>query len=264
MIRLVELLDETWASALTLGASLDESDWTLPTGCPGWTVFDQFAHLAGFEAGLTSRAEPPHVLAPALAAGKDDFGVMVETQIDRRRGLAPAAVLAELGALATERAAFYRAAAAQGEETEVPGVGGLQPLRRALPVRLADVWIHEQDIRRAIGRPGHDDGAAAETVIGQLLGGLRGVLPRVPGLVEGSVVVLSVHGPAGSSVSYQLSDGRARAAEAGASPAVTLRFPPDQFVALAAGRSDAAPTSVAVSGDAALGEAILARMTITP
>lgn len=264
MISLVDLLEETWASVGALGAALDASDWTRPTGCPGWTAFDQFAHLAGFEAGLTSRAEPPHALAPALAAGKDEFGIMVETQVDRRRGLAPALVLAELAALAAERAAFYRAAAVQGDDTEVPGVGGPQPLRLALPVRLADVWIHEQDIRRAVGRPGHDDGPAAAAAIGQLLAGVRGALARVPGLIDGAVVSLSVDGPAGASVSYRLADSRARVTDTADPPVVSLRFAPDQFVALAAGRSDGDPASVTISGDTALGQAIVARMAITP
>jgi uncharacterized protein (TIGR03083 family) len=265
MVAMVPLLEATWASLGKLGAGLHAADLARPTGCPGWTVFDQFAHLAGFEAALAGRVDPPIDLPAAVAEGKDDFGQMVERQVAVRRGRPFAEILAELAAVAAERVPFYRQAAAAGDDTVVPGPFGDQPLKRMLPVRLADVWIHEQDIRRALGPAGQAavGGQAAAAVITQLLGALRGVLAGV--CPDGTLVALTVEGPAGGAAQYAVRGGRVGdATPADGDPAVSLRFAPEQFVALAAGRTDADARSVAVAGDQALAAAILARMAVTP
>jgi hypothetical protein len=42
----VENLAVVWASVDELCAGLPDSDWDLPTGCPGWTVKDHLSHLS--------------------------------------------------------------------------------------------------------------------------------------------------------------------------------------------------------------------------
>ena len=45
---------------------------------------------------------------------------------------------------------------------DVLGVmGNPVPADRSLPIRVFDLWAHEQDVRIAIGRPGNEDGPAA-------------------------------------------------------------------------------------------------------
>ena len=44
-LPLVEHLATTWASVDELCAGLTDAEWATPTGCPGWTVQDQVAHL---------------------------------------------------------------------------------------------------------------------------------------------------------------------------------------------------------------------------
>ena len=102
--------------------------------CPGWSVRDVLAHLTGLCAD---------VLAGNIAgAATDDW---TAAQVEARRHLDVAAVLAEWAQVAPTFAAML---------DDFPGWYGRMV--------LADVTVHEQDIRGALGRPGARDTAALE------------------------------------------------------------------------------------------------------
>ena len=44
---LIGLLDAVWTSISAVCEGLTDDQWALPTGCPGWTVQDQVAHMIG-------------------------------------------------------------------------------------------------------------------------------------------------------------------------------------------------------------------------
>ncbi len=46
---------------------------------------------------------------------------------------------------------------------------GMAPYRRFMEIRVFDCWLHEQDIRSAIGRPGHEDGPCAEMSVDEVV-----------------------------------------------------------------------------------------------
>jgi hypothetical protein len=46
----IENLGIVWASVDRLCSGLPDSQWDLPTGCPGWTVKDQVSQLVDYEA----------------------------------------------------------------------------------------------------------------------------------------------------------------------------------------------------------------------
>jgi len=109
-----------------LVADLDDATWEQPVpGCPGWTVHDVLAHLVGVtDDGLHGNMEGAP--GPAWTAA----------QVEKRRGVANAAMLAEWDANAE---AFAEALTAFNI---LPGV--------------LDVLTHEQDLRGALGEPGGD------------------------------------------------------------------------------------------------------------
>ena len=47
--QLVDLMEHVWTSIGDLCSVLTEAEWKTPTDCPGWSVQDQIAHLAGSE-----------------------------------------------------------------------------------------------------------------------------------------------------------------------------------------------------------------------
>jgi len=132
-------------------------------------------------------------------------------------------------------------------------------------VRVFDCWIHEQDLRRAVGRPGNRDGAAEVLILDRAAAALGFVLGRQVKPPEGTSVVWEVTGPLARTVSVAIEGGRGRALESPPSvPGVVLTLDAETFWRLGCGRIDPvealADGSVALAGDEALGRAVVAAM----
>ncbi len=127
--------------------------------------------------------------------------------------------------------------------------------------RPLDIWMHEQDVRRATGRPGGLDSVAAQHTTDYLLEGFGFVLARKAGAAPGTTALVDVDGSA--PIAFTVNDaGRGeRLPELPSRPTVTLRTDRESYVVLAGGRRHAA---VDVEGDRELGQRILAVMATTP
>ena len=66
------------------------------------------------------------------------------------------------------------------------------PYREFMRVRVMDSWVHEQDIRVATGRPGHDSGPAAQLSIDRLCVGHAVRRGQAGGSARGSVGAVRV------------------------------------------------------------------------
>ena len=143
-----------WQSISELAESFSDEDWKTVTECPGWTVQDQVVHIIGIERTLLGDPTPEVDLPSDLPHVKNDVGAMNEAWIESRRGHSGAEVLAEFREVTAER--LRRVSAMSDDElgAPTPSPVGEVPYRDFLAVRVFDSWIHEQDIRRALGRPG--------------------------------------------------------------------------------------------------------------
>ena len=193
----VGILAEQWQATLALLGVLEAVEWDLPSECPGWTVRDVVSHMVGTERSLLgdpeperSSPDPAHVRNPVgagneawVAARRSSPGVEVAARVPGRDRPPPgrAARLA-LGAL---------------DETGASPVG-VVPYREFMRVRVMDCWVHEQDIRVATGRPGHEDGPAARLSFDRLVSGLPFVVGKQAAAPDGSAVRFDVRGPAGA------------------------------------------------------------------
>jgi uncharacterized protein (TIGR03083 family) len=144
---------------------------------------------------------------------------------------------------------------------------GEGPYRRFMEIRLFDCWVHEQDIRRALGRDGHLDGPIAEHSVHKIAAAAGYVIGKKAAAPEGSTVVIDVHGPTTLVVPVVV-EGRARVLdEAPADPTVTLHLDTATYVALGCGRWDADRAleegDVRVVGDEVLGRAVLENLSFT-
>ncbi len=130
--------------------------------------------------------------------------------------------------------------------------------------RPLDVWMHEQDVRRATGRPGGLDTVQAQHTIDYLAESMGYVLAKKAGAPVGTS--LSVHVEGCAPVGVEIGDdGRGRAlSTAPVDPTVALHLDRDSFVRLAGGRCAAEPGAVRVEGDQELGQRVLAAMATTP
>ena len=266
MTESIEHLAALWSSLDELCADLTEEQWKTPTGCPGWTVQDQLSHLIDYEARAVGKPAPEHKAAD-VSHTKNDLGVTNEDGVDARRGLPGADVLAEFRSVTADRLAQLRALTPADLEREVTTPAGPGTVADMLTLRVMDTWSHEQDIRRAMGRPGNEDSPAADYAVDYFCRFLPIVVARRAEPADGDVVAFEIGARPPLVVSVR--DGKGSVAD-GASdagsvaPTVALRMPTGTFGALIGGRSDVDRGTVSVEGDQALGERVLSAIGFMP
>ena len=100
-----------------------------------------------------------------------------------------------------------------------------------LKVRVFDCWIHEQDIRRAVGEPGHLRGPVVDIALERFEGALGYVVGKKAAAPDGSTVVFRSDDGPGRSIAVHV-DGRARVVDAvPVDPTVRLGLPFETFIA---------------------------------
>lgn len=255
--------EQTVRSSLGLAAVLEPADWDRPTECPGWTVKDQFSHLVGVERGLLGDPEP-QVEVPAFDHLRNDFGTFLEAAVHTRRAVPGPEVAAELAATLDRRLA------------QLPGIdpdrnlvlpnGKEGPYRRFMAFRAMDCWTHEQDVRRAVGRPGNLDAPAAHCLWSILGKGLPLVVARRAKAEPGTSVLFTITGPPSFRSAITVGADR-RAVPADPEPAeftAELAMDLETYVRLAAGRCTPNAVTVEAKGDRDLADRVLAGMGLTP
>lgn len=262
MDPVVDLLEREWQSIVELCQSLRDDEWDAPTDCPGWSVKDNISHLIGIENMLRGApSDPPIDERPAHV--RNDIGAFNEAAIAARRDRTGPDVLAEFQAVAAERLATLRALPDEKWDEIGPTPTGPGPYRHFMRMRAFDSWVHEQDIRRAVARPGHIDGPVVDLVLAwhrRNLGYVVGKRAKAP---EGSVVAFDVVDQNGSRVERNVlavRDGRAVEADEATEVDTELQCDVETYNALLCGRWTASDAQrdgrLRITGDTALGRQI--------
>jgi uncharacterized protein (TIGR03083 family) len=262
-------LDEVWTALATLGAGLDDTEWNAPTSCPGWPVSAHYAHVVGTESILLGRPNPE---APAERADhvRNDIGGFNEAWVASLASEPRESVLARFAEVTSAR---REALAAMGEDdfnadswTPI----GPSTYRRFMQIRVFDCWVHEQDIRYAVGRPGHDDGQVAEQSVDEVVRALGYIVGKKAAAEPGSSLRISLTGPVRRDIDVAVVDGRARVVDSvTGSPTATLALSSIAFTRLACGRVvapsvlDGAYGGVTLGGDTTLALRILSSLPFT-
>ena len=257
----IDNLDTTWRSLLELCGSLTEDEWKRPTGCPGWSVQDQVAHLIDYESRAMGRPAPPE-RSLARPHTKNELGEGNEVGVELRRSRTGEEVLAELREVTAARLAQLRGLTDEDLAREVQTPAGPGTVADMLRLRVMDTWSHEQDIRRALGRPGHEDGPAVDESVEYFARFLPIVVAKRAAAPDGSTVVLQIGARHRSAVAVEGGKGRLRD-DVPPEPTVRLTMPATTFAALVGGRSDA-PDDVVIEGDAELGARVVACLGFMP
>src|SRR5690606_3949220 len=145
----------TWSSLVELCSSLTELEWKTPTGCPGWTVQDNVSHIIDYESGALGGPRPHAAMPLDQAHVRNDPGGGCGHGAGIRRRLWGEAVLIVLREVVAARASQLHSLTAEDVADEVQTPAGPGSVADVLTLRVMDAWSHEQDIRRAVGRPGH-------------------------------------------------------------------------------------------------------------
>ena len=158
-------------------------------------------------------------------------------------------------------------AAAWDAESFTPA--GPDTYGRFMRIRTFDTWVHEQDVRDAVGRPGGEAGPAAELAFEEIVSAMGFIIAKKVGAPPGSQIAVELTGPAARTILVEVPEGEgARAAVVGrlsGPPTVTLRMPAGVFARLAGGRVGPAMVrqQIEVAGDDELGARILADLAYT-
>ncbi len=262
----VDLLGSVWRSIDDLCADLSEQEWKTPTDLPGWSVQDNVSHMVGTERMLAGET-PPEADLPETPHVRNQIGSFNEQWVHPRRELPGADVLAEFREV-TDRRLDQLGAMSTDDFDEVGFTPeGEAPYRDFMQIRVFDCWQHEQDIRRALDRPGNLDSPAASHAIDRIIGAMGYIVGKRAAAPQGSTVVFCVEGPVERVVAVGV-DGRAALLDSPPpEPTVRITLDTETYNALACGRWSGEHARsggrVTVEGDEALGRQIVDNMAYT-
>jgi uncharacterized protein (TIGR03083 family) len=276
-----DALAETWGSLADACHELSSAEWALPTECPGWDVKDQLSHLIGIERTITGDS-PPTWDGPLGPHVKNDFAASNEPWIAVRRSRSGPEVYAEFVDVTTRRLDQM------GELTEEgwAAVGwspiGQQPHAVFMEVRVFDSWVHEQDARRALDRPGGSGGRASAMALDRVQGAMGFVVAKQAACPDGTAVrfdltglgrdarsfTVAVAGGRGSLLEHaeqnRSAPGVGRGSENAGTATVRIALSAIDFVRLGCGRATVeqleAAGGIGLEGDAVVGMRVLDNM----
>ena len=193
---------------LTLLGSLTEADWLAPTVCPGWTVHDLTAHIVhdylrrlsagrdGWSAGWTP--VPDAELAPVLNRANDEF-------VATARGLSPRVLIALLAGFGPQLDEYWSTIDPDATGVSVSWAVPDAPAPAWLDVarEYTELWVHQQQIRSAVGRPGADSRPLTYPVIDTFLR----ALPQALADADGASVTVRVTAPVDDAWTARRGDG---------------------------------------------------------
>jgi uncharacterized protein (TIGR03083 family) len=265
----VDLFADERDRLLDLLESLPQPQWDLPTACPGWSVKDVVAHIFGDDLNNLSGGRDHHRSAPFEGSGWTDLVAFVnernEAWVDALRRLSPRALIELLGFSGSRLQAYFRSLDPMAIGPNVAWAGrGEQPMWLHLAREYTERWLHQMQMREAVGAPGLYEWGLFHPVLDTF----AQALPVAYGATEapaGTHVRVDVRGDAGGRWSLVREAGRwvlAREVETAASAIVRLDqvtawklwtkgMPPQQAQAL-----------VQIEGDLSLGEPVLRAVAI--
>jgi uncharacterized protein (TIGR03083 family) len=264
--QVVDALAATWASLAGVLRSLEPGDWKRPTALPGWDVQANVSHIIGTEAMLAGQPTPAATIDRAVATHvRNDIGELNEAWVVALAGETPAAMLARFDELTTARLATLGAMTDAEWDADGFTPAGRDSYGRFMRIRVFDCWLHEQDIRDAVGRPGHESGPAVVLTLDELATGLGFVVGKRAAAPPGLRLTIEATGASGRTFHVEVGERAVVVPALSGPPTVTLAMPVGVLTRLAAGRVRSADVAgrVMVTGDRRLADAVLANLAFT-
>ncbi|QHC20131.1 maleylpyruvate isomerase family mycothiol-dependent enzyme [Streptomyces sp. GS7] len=247
---------------------LVEGEWSRATDLPGWSVRDVVSHVIGLECEMLGDPRPIHTLPRDLYHVRSESARRMEVQVDVRRHHTAPEMLSELEYTVIRRSRQLRNESRQPDAVVRSPLGEERTLEFVLEQRAFDVWVHEQDLRRALGKPGNPDSPGAHVARDLLVRVLPGIVAKRAQAPADSAVVFDITGPVEFMRTVRVgADGKATIdGSVSLGPTVTLAMDWDAFHRLACGRVRPAAIAgqIKIDGDHELAQAILDHFAVTP
>ncbi|WP_217545877.1 maleylpyruvate isomerase family mycothiol-dependent enzyme [Streptomyces sp. GbtcB6] len=246
---------------------LVEGEWNRRTPCPGWSVRDVVSHVIGLDCEMLGDPRPIHTLPRDLYHVTNEAQRYMEMQVDVRRHHTAPEMTSELEYTVIRRNRQLR------NESREPGHLVRGPMSKEITLEKAmrnhafNVWVHEQDLRAALGRPGNLDSPGAQIARDVLLGELPRVVAKDADAPRSSAVIFDVHGPIEflRTIRIDIQGRGTLEATPALGPAAIFTLDWETYVRLACGRTtpDAVADRVKAEGDQELTTAILRNFAVT-
>lgn len=251
---------DAWQESLRaiIDLDLDEQQGRLETSLPGWRVRDILAHLVHIEEVTAFGEAPRDGGATAVTTAYTQAGVdeLAETPVAELIERLQTALSTRLGQLTPPPAD----PAAPADRT--PG-GVTWNWQTLLNNRALDAWMHEQDIRRAIGREGGLDSLGLQLTVRSLASALPFIVGKRARIEEGQPVRFVIDDRVAIDRTITVGDD-GRAADTDAEPHATISMSAETFTRLAGGREPLETFEVSIEGDREIAARVLANFAVTP
>jgi len=262
----VGLLQGEYRALADLCTALAPGQWDTPTCLPGWTVRDTLSHIIGTEALLLG--EPaPDVDVSQLTHMRNPIAEANERWVEALRGTSGPEMVARLEDVTGRRLAQLDACTQ--EAFDAPSwtpVGRDETYGRFMRIRHFDCYLHEQDMRLALGMTARETVGDLGSVLDEVATGLGYIVGRRAALPEGTRLRIDLTGPLPRTYLVNV-DGRAAVVESlDGEPTVGIELPSARYLRLTGGRHDpgvAPEDGVRITGDRELGARLVANMSFT-
>jgi uncharacterized protein (TIGR03083 family) len=254
---IINLLKKEWVIIYDLLNGLDSIQFDLQSECPGWTIKDLLSHIIGTELMLLGNPDPrisnyrfpPHV--------KNPIGEFNEYSVEKRRNTNPAIVLAEFKEVTEKRVDQLRSFTKQDFDKVGFSPIGDAPYRDFMYIRLMDCYVHEQDMRYVLNKPGNSDSEIAQICFKKMVDQLPKVVAKKAGASEKSIVKFELRDPNIDTYYVTVIDGRGVFTEPSQVCSATVTLKRQDFLRLCCGRTKFSDDlALQTSGDSALINAI--------
>lgn len=263
---LVELLRGEFAALSALCSTLAKEDWDVPTCLPGWTVRDVLSHVIGTEAMLCGEPQPDADISH-LDHMRNPIAEANEQWVESMRTWSGPELLARFDDVTGRRMVTLDAMTQQ--EFDAPSwtpAGPDETYGRFMRIRHFDCFMHEHDIRSAVGAPAREVPDDVTSAVDEVSTGLGYIVGRRAAMPDGTSVRIDLDGAVTRTFLVKV-DGRAALVDALDGPAtVGLTLAAMLFLRLTGGRDDRAgppAPEIVFSGDRALGERLAANLAFT-
>ncbi len=162
-VLIVHLFPEERQRLLELLRTLADDEWDTPTVCPGWSVKDIALHLLADDIGRLSRGRDAFGPAAFVPKGERDFESELldfinhqnEIWVEAAHRISPRLLCDLLRFMGDETQRYFESLDlfAMGEPVSWAGLDPA-PVWLDIAREYTERWLHHQQIRDAVGRPG--------------------------------------------------------------------------------------------------------------
>jgi uncharacterized protein (TIGR03083 family) len=263
----VAALREIWASLGELLGELSDDEWSAASPLPGWTVQDNVSHIIGAEAMLLGQSNPDEIDREVNPHVKNDIGAFNEAWVESLRSLSPSDMLSRFREITSERMAALEQMSDDEWNAESFTPAGKDTYGRFMQIRAFDCWLHEQDIRDGVGRPGHRTGVAVDVTLDEMATAMGFVVGKKAGAETGQTVTFALTDADSvvREINVEVADRAAVVDELSGPPTVKLTMPIGVMTRRCAGRVDPDDLldEIAIDGNLDLASRILENQSYT-